>query len=59
MILHISRLESKICVIAPTKIVNVKNDLSEWVDGEIPEKTQSRDKLYKRLRLTKSHVEEL
>ena len=35
----------------------VKNKTSQWFDGEIADKIQMRDRLYKRFKLTKSHVD--
>ena len=41
----------------PFKIVMVKNKTSQWFDGETADKIQMRDRLYKRFKLTKSHVD--
>ena len=54
----ISRLESVINVVAPAKTVRIKNNTSEWFDGEIAEEIPKRDKLYKKIKLTKLHVDE-
>ena len=43
---------------APFKTVGIKNNLSEWFDGEIAEKIHTRDKLYKKFKSTKWHVNE-
>ena len=45
-------------VVAPFKIVRVKNNTSDWFDGEIAEKIHTRDKLSKRFKLTKLYVDE-
>ena len=54
----ITRLECVINAIAPFKTVRIKNNASEWFDGEIAEKIHTRDKLYKKFKSTKLHVDE-
>ena len=54
----ISRLESVINVVAPINIVRVKNNTREWFDGETGEEIYKRDKLHKKFKLTKLHVDE-
>ena len=54
----ISRLESVINVVAPIKTVRIKNNTREWFDGEIGEEIYKRDKLHKKFKLTKLHVDE-
>ena len=54
----IYRLAYVINVVAPFKTVRVKNNTSEWFDGEIAGKIHMCDKLYKRFKLTKLHVDE-
>ena len=54
----INRLVCVINAVAPFKTVRVKNNTSEWFDGEIADKIHTRDKLYKRFKLTKLHVDE-
>ena len=44
--------------IAPFKTVTIKNNASEWFDGEIAEKIHTRDKIYKKFKSTKLHVDE-
>ena len=41
----ITRLDCVIKAIAPFKTVRIKNNPSEWLDGEIKEKIHKRDKL--------------
>ena len=41
----ITRLDCVINAIAPFKTVRIKNNASEWFDGEIAEKIHTRDKL--------------
>ena len=41
----ITRLDCVIKAIAPFKTVRIKNNPSEWLDGEIKEKIHTRDKL--------------
>ena len=44
--------------VAPFKVVRVKNNTSEWFDGEIADKIHTRKNLCKRFKLTKLHVDE-
>ena len=53
----INRLACVINAVAPFKTVRVKNNTSEWFDGEIADKIHTHDKLYKRFKLTKLHVD--
>ena len=39
------------------QVVRVKNITSEWFDGEIAEKICTQDKLYKKCKLTRLHVD--
>ena len=54
----ITRLDCVINAIAPFKTVRIKNNASEWFDGEIAEKIHTRDKLFKKFKSTKLHVDE-
>ena len=54
----ITWLDCAINAIAPFKTVRIKNNASEWFDGEIAEKIHTRDKLYKKFKSTKLHVDE-
>ena len=45
-------------VVAPLKTVMVKNNTSEWFDVEIANKIHTCDKLNKRFKLTKLHIDE-
>ena len=54
----INRLDYLVNAVAPFKTVRVKNNTSEWFDGEIADRIHTRDKLYKRFKLTKLHVDE-
>ena len=54
----ITRLDCVINAVAPFKTVRIKNNASEWFDGEIAEKIHTRDKLYKKFKSTKLHVDE-
>ena len=54
-----NRLNCVVNVIAPFKTVRVKNNTSQWFDGEKKkEKIHTHDKLYKRFKLTKLNVDE-
>ena len=52
----ITSLDCTINAIAPFKTFRIKNNGSEWFDGEIAEKIHTRDKLYKNFKSTKLHV---
>ena len=54
----IDRLDCVDNTIAPFKTVRFKNNTGEWSDGEIADKIHIHDKLYKRFKLTKLHVDE-
>ena len=54
----ISRFESVINVIAPIKSVRIKNNASEWFDGDIADEIHRRDKPYKKCKLINFHVDE-
>ena len=54
----INRRDCVVNAVAPFKIVSVKNNTSEWFDREIADKIHTRDKLYRRFKLTKLHVDE-
>ena len=54
----INRLNCMVNFIAPFKTVRVKNNTSDWFDGEIANKIHMHDKLYKRFKSTKLHVDE-
>ena len=44
--------------VVPFKTVSVKNNTSKWFDGKTSNKIHTRDKLYKRFKLKKLHVDE-
>ena len=54
----INRFEYVVNTVAPFEAVRVKNNTSEWFDGEITDKIYTREKLYKRFKLKKLHVDE-
>ena len=54
----INRLDCVVNVVAHFKTVRVKNNISESFDGEIADKIHTREKLYKKFKLTKLHVDE-
>ena len=45
--------------LAPYKIVRVKNQSNEWFDGELAEQISNRDKLFKKFKKSKLHIDEL
>ena len=54
----LNRRDRVVNVVAPFKIVRVKNNTSEWFDREIADKIHTRVKLYIRFKLTKLRVDE-
>ena len=44
--------------VATFKTVRIKTNTSEWFDGEIAEKINTRDKLYERFKLRKLYFHE-
>ena len=54
----INRLESVIDVVVLVKTVRIKSSTREWFDGEIAEEIYERNKLHKKFKLTKLHVDE-
>ena len=55
----LSKLTDVINEVAPFKQSNVKNRSQEWFDGEVAEKISTRDKLYKKFKKSRLHVDEL
>ena len=47
----------KINTIAPIKKKKVKNNSQDWFDGEVAEKIAIRDKLFKKFKKSKLHVD--
>ena len=45
--------------LAPYKIIRVKNQSNEWFDGELAEQIPNRDKLFKKFKKSKLHINEL
>ena len=45
--------------LAPYKTTRVKNQSSEWFDGELAELISNRDKLFKKFKKSKLHINEL
>ena len=54
----IIRLDCVINAIAPFKTVRIRENSSQWFDGEIAEKIHTRNKLYKKFKPKKLHVDE-
>ena len=54
----ISKLESVINIVAPIKTVCIRNNTSEWFDGDITKNIHTRDKLCKMFKSTKLHFDE-
>ena len=45
--------------LAPYKTIRVKNQSNEWFDGELAEQISNRDKLFKKFKKSKLHINEL
>ena len=45
--------------LAPYKTIRVKNQSNEWFDGELAEQISNREKLFKKFKKSKLHIEEL
>ena len=45
--------------LAPYKTIRVKNKSNEWFDGELAEQISNRDKLFKKFKKSKLHIDEL
>ena len=54
----INKLDCVVNAGAPFKTVSVKSNTRGWFDGEIADKIHTHEKLYKRFKLTKLHVDE-
>ena len=45
--------------LAPYETIRVKNQSNEWFDGELAEQISNRDKLFKKFKKSKLHIDEL
>ena len=45
--------------LAPYKTIRAKNQSNEWFDGELAEKISIRDKLFKKFKKSKLHIDKL
>ena len=45
--------------LAPYKTIRKKNQSNEWFDGELAEQISNRDKLFKKFKKSKLHIDEL
>ena len=45
--------------LAPYRTIRVKNQSNEWFDGELAEQIYNRDKLFKKFKKSKLHIDEL
>ena len=45
--------------LAPYKTIRVKNQSNEWFDGELAEQISNRDKLFKKFKKSKLHIDEV
>ena len=55
----LSKLTDVINQVAPLKQSKVKNRSQEWFDGEVAEKISERDKLFKKFKKSRLHVDEI
>ena len=58
IVIFFTRPDCVMNAIVPFKAVRIKKNASEWFDGETAEKMHTRDKLYKKFKSTKLHVDE-
>ena len=58
IVIFFTRPDCVMNAIVSFKAVRIKNNASEWFDGETAEKMHTRDKLYKKFKSTKLHVDE-
>ena len=58
IVIFFTRPDCVMNAIVPFKAVRIKNNASEWFDGETAGKMHTRDKLYKKFKSTKLHVDE-
>ena len=45
--------------LAPYETIRVKNQSNEWFDGELTEQISNRDKLFKKFKKSKLHIDKL
>ena len=45
--------------LVPYKTIKVKNQSNEWFGGELAEQTSNRDKIFKKFKKSKLHIDEL
>ena len=45
--------------LAPYKTIRVKNRYKEWLDGELAQQISNRNKLFKKFKKSKLHIDEL
>ena len=55
----VNKITQVINNLAPYKTIRVKNQSSEWFDGELAEQISNRDKLFKKFKKSKLHIDEL
>ena len=55
----VNKITQVINNLAPYKTIRVKNQSSEWFDGEFAEQISNRDKLFKKFKKSKLHIDEL
>ena len=55
----LSKLADVINKVAPFKQSKVKNRSQDWFDGEVAEKISARDKLFKKFKKSRLHVDEI
>ena len=55
----VNKITQVINNLAPYKTIRVKNQSNEWFDGELAEQISNRDKLFKKFKKSKLHIDEL
>ena len=55
----VNKITQVINNLAPYKTIRVKNQSNEWFDGELAEQISNRDKLFKKSKKSKLHINEL
>ena len=55
----VNKITQVINNLAPYKTIRVKNQSNEWFDGEFAEQISNKDKLFKKFKKSKLHMDEL
>ena len=55
----VNKITQVINNLAPYKTIRVKNQSNEWFDGKLAEQISNRNKLFKKSKKSKLHIDEL